>query len=181
MTTETELRSGVRDAYSRAARSPEAPHPFPVGAAFAASLGYSAPLLNDYPSAADAFAGVSCIPGFAEVDHRMSVLDLGCGAGLDSLAIGPRVRHIVGVDFSAEMLGRAVQYLDVVQGDAEKLPFADASFDAALANGIFNLNPARAAIVAEVARVLKPGATLWGAELILTGPPPESTPDNWFA
>ena len=142
-----QIRALVRQAYSAAAAHPEGRHPFPAGVAFASSLGYATPLLNDHPGAAEAFAGVSCIPGFAEVDHRMALLDVGCGAGLDALAIGPRVHRIVGIDFSAEMLSRAALHMEVVQGDAERMPFRGSLFDAALANGIFNLNPSRAEIL----------------------------------
>lgn len=181
MIAATDLRNAVREAYSLAARRPDAAHPFPTGARFAASLGYAEPLLHDHPRSADAFTGVSCIPGFAEVGRGMMVLDLGCGAGLDALAIGPRVRGMVGIDFSAEMLERAAAHMPVTQGDAERLPFRDACFDAVLANGIFNLNPGRSEIMAETARVLKPGGALWGAELILNGPAPDATLDNWFA
>jgi arsenite methyltransferase len=178
-----DLRQGVREAYSRAALKPGEKHPFPVGAALAEALGYARPLLTDHPKAADAFVGVSCLPGFAEVDGRMTVLDVGCGAGLDSLAIGPRVRRMVGLDFSAEMLARASAHLEVVQADAERMPFRSGVFDAALANGIFNLNPRREEIMAELARVLRPGGKVWGAELILVGGLDEEARSraNWFA
>ena len=117
------------------------------------------------------------------MDGRMTVLDVGCGAGLDSLAIGPRVKRMVGLDFSAEMLARASAHLPVVQGDAERMPFADGAFDAAIANGIFNLNPRRAEIFAELARVVRPGGRVWGAELILTGALGEEARSraSWFA
>jgi arsenite methyltransferase len=178
-----DIRQGVREPSSRAAARPGEAHPFPVGAALAESLGYALPLLNDHPLAADAFVGVSCLPGFVEVDSRMTVLDLGCGAGLDSLAIGPRVRKIIGLDFSAEMLARASAHLEVVQGEAERLPFRDGAFDAALANGILNLNPRREEIIAELARVVRPGGRVWGAELILNGPLDEEAHSraSWFA
>lgn len=177
------LRAAMREAYSRAALKPAEQHPFPVGPALAESLGYAHELVIDHPLAADAFAGVSCLPGFVEVDAGMTVLDVGCGSGLDALAIGPRVRKIVGLDFSAEMLARASAHLDAVQGDAERMPFTDACFDAALVNGIFNLNPRREDIFAELARVVRPGGRAWGAELILIGPVDEEapTPAAWFA
>lgn len=179
-----QLKAEVRQAYSRVAMEPGERHPFPVGAGLARSLGYAEPLVNDYPMAAEAFAGVACVPGFIEVDARMTVLDVGCGAGLDSLAIGPRVRRMVGLDFSAEMLARAsAMHLDVVQGDAERMPFATGCFDAALANGIFNLNPRRGELMAELARVIKPGGMLWGAELVLVGALDEEARSqaSWFA
>lgn len=176
-----EIAGKVREIYSAAAAQPGAKYPFPVGASFAESLGYARPLLDAHPCAAEAFSGVACIPAFAELDQASMVLDAGCGAGLDSIAAKPRVRRVFGVDFSPEMLDRASKSAPVVRANAEELPFAPGTFDAVLANGIFNLNPGRASIMAELARVLKPGGKLWGAELILTGPQPEATLDNWFA
>jgi Methylase involved in ubiquinone/menaquinone biosynthesis len=69
------------------------------------------------------------------------------------------------------------------QADAESLPVADSSVDVALANGIFNLNPAREAMFRELARVVRPGGSVYAAELLLAGPMPEAdhTPSDWFA
>ena len=67
---------------------------------------------------------------------------------------------------------------------AESLPFEEASFDVAIVNGIFNLNPARERIFDELARVVRPGGCVWAAELILTAPLPSTSEfdaDNWFA
>ncbi len=190
------IRDQVREAYSAAARAPNAEHPFPVGRAFAESVGYPAALLDVLPAAAvDAFAGVSNVSIFAEIPAGASVLDLGCGGGLDTLIAARRTGptgRVVGVDFSDAMLGRARQAvietgagnIELRRADAEALPLADASIDVALVNGIFNLNPARAAIFGELARVVRPGGTAWAAELILTAPlPAEQTcdPTNWFA
>jgi ubiquinone/menaquinone biosynthesis C-methylase UbiE len=90
------------------------------------------------------------------------------------------------------MLGRARQAAAEVgadnvefrQAEAEKLFLADASMDVALVNGLFNLNPARDLIFGELARVLRPGGAVYGAELILREPlPPElqTSETNWFA
>lgn len=191
-----ELRSGVRAAYSSAAESPAEKHPFPVGREFALSVGYPAELIDALPrSAVDAFAGVSNVAIAADLRPGMNVLDLGCGAGLDSLIAAGRVGcegRVTGVDFSESMIARATAAasaaragnVNFVRVDAESLPIAAASFDAALVNGIFNLNPARRAIFAELARVLKPGGMAFVAELILKEPlPPDirACEANWFA
>jgi len=191
-----QLREGVRRAYSAAAERPEADHPFSLGRLFAEGLGYPPALLAELPSTSvDAFAGVSNVSLFADLPPGAVVLDLGCGAGLDSLIaarrIGPEGR-VIGVDFSAAMLARARQSAKVMgyanvefrHGDAENLPLEDASVDVALVNGIFNLNPAREAIFAQLARVLRPGGAVFAAELILREPlnaAEQNNPDNWFA
>ncbi|HYN15124.1 MAG TPA: methyltransferase domain-containing protein [Terriglobales bacterium] len=192
----SELRDKVREAYSAAADSPTDKHPFPVGRAFAESLGYPVALLDTLPSAAvEAFAGVSNVSLFAEIPEGATVLDLGCGAGLDSLIAARRVGpsgKVIGVDFSDTMLGRArkaaqeatVRNVSFEQADAERLPLSTASIDVALVNGIFNLNPARESIFRELARVLQPGGVVYAAELILAGAlpaNPKQSDADWLA
>jgi arsenite methyltransferase len=111
------------------------------------------------------------------------VLDLGCGAGLDSLIAARRAGlsgKVIGVDFSTAMLDRArkaakkacIQNASFEQTGAECLPLSPASVDVALVNGIFNLNPERESIFRELARVLRPGGVVYAAELILGSPLP---------
>lgn len=90
-----------------------------------------------------------------------NVLLAGVGTGLDLPHLPPHHRY-VGIDLTAAMLVRAlprVGRLDfrAVLGDAQRLPFADASFDAAVLHLILAVVPEPAACLAEVARVLKPG------------------------
>lgn len=191
-----DLRNKVRDAYSSAAVKPDDTHPFPVGRAFAESLGYPASLLDSLPSISSvAFAGVSNVSLFADIPAGAAVLDLGCGAGLDSLIAARRTApsgRVGGVDFSTTMLGRArraskeaaIHNVSFACADAERLPLDDASMDVALVNGIFNLNPARTAIFRELARVLRPGGAVYAAELILSRGLPsqvKQTDADWFA
>lgn len=191
-----QIRAGVRRAYSAAADRPDGEHPFPVGRSFAERLGYPADLLDRLPDACvAAFAGVSNVSLFADLPPGAAVLDLGCGAGLDALIAAERVGpegSAVGVDFSDSMLARARRgaaeagrrNVEFRWGEAETLPLEDRSMDVALINGIFNLNPDRAAIFRELARVLRPGGVVFAAELILREPlPPEerADPSNWFA
>ena len=162
------LLLAVRGAYSHVAEDPEGEHPFPVGREFAESLGYPSELLNSLPPiAVDAFSGVLNLSLAAEVDEGSTVLDLGCGAGLDSLVLGRRVGttgRVMGIDFSESMIKRAQKSLEssgasvgFVRAAAESLPLATESIDSALVNGIFNLNPHREALFEELARVLRPG------------------------
>jgi SAM-dependent methyltransferase len=190
------LRAGVHQAYSAAAENPYGEHPFPVGREFAESLGYPAEVLAELPAAAvEAFAGVSNVAIFADIPAGATVLDLGCGAGLDSLIAARRVGpmgRVIGVDFSETMLKRACQAAAEVglenvefrQAEAENLQLNDFSVDIVLANGIFNLNPARDHIFSELARVVRPGGSVYAAEIILRDPlPPEiqESETNWFA
>ncbi len=191
-----DLRGGVRRAYSAVADRPLDKHPFPVGRLFAESLGYPPNLLASMPSVAvDAFTGVSNVAVFADIPEGAAVLDLGCGAGLDSLIasrhVGPEGK-VTGIDFSDAMLIRArravaetgADNVEFMAGDAESLPLEDGSIDVALANGIFNLNPARQAIFRELARVVRTGGAVYAAELVLREPLPRAiqvSEAEWFA
>jgi ubiquinone/menaquinone biosynthesis C-methylase UbiE len=167
-----------------------------VGREFAESLGYPRSVLEGLPLAAvEAFSGVSNVAIFAALKPDATVLDLGCGAGLDSLIAAQRVGpggRVVGIDFSTAMLERAkhavrsapVGNTALLRAAAEKLPLADATIDVALVNGIFNLNPARAEIFAELARVVSPGGAVYAAELILKEPLPSEVRQDeasWFS
>lgn len=192
-------RNAVRDAYSKVADAPAGAHPFPVGRDFALSLGYRPDELRDAPDASvEAFSGVACLPRLWETTATPGrkparVLDLGCGAGLDSWVMGRTFPDaaVLGVDFSASMLARAAPgagkaaqpQVAFCQAAAETLPFPSGSFDLALVNGIFNLNPRRQEIFAELARTVQRGGQVLAAEIIRAegrGSLPASD-DNWFA
>ena len=190
------LRTGVLKAYSAVAEQPSDEHPFPVGRDFASSLGYDDGTLSKIPaSAVEGFTGVSNVSIFAEIPVDATVLDLGCGAGLDSLIAASRVGpkgKVIGVDFSEAMLTRArrsaneseMDNVEFHQADAEKLPLGDSTIDVAMVNGIFNLNPRRNEIFSELARVVRPGGAVYVAELILGEPLEEeieADETNWFA
>lgn len=186
----------VRLAYSAAADRPAAKHPFPVGRVFAEEVGYPPNVLRDLPdSAVDAFAGVSNVSIFADISAGARVLDLGCGAGLDTFVAAHRVGqdgHVCGVDFSESMLRRAresrravgTKNVEFISCSADDLPFEDSEFDLAIVNGIFNLNPVRDEIFRELARVVRSGGVVFAAELILESVDvtrPAATRENWFA
>ena len=191
-----ELRESVRRAYSAAANAPKDKHPFPVGGAFARELGYPQELLDRIPrESTDAFAGVSSVSIQAPLREGVLVLDLGCGAGLDSLVAAAQVGlqgRVIGIDFSESMLNRAKRSAHTsghcnvlfLRASAEQLPLHDSCVDVALVNGIFNLNPFRERIFHELFRALRPGGQVFGAELILKSTLPEhlqSGSANWFS
>jgi len=184
----------VKQAYSQIALAPEQKHVFPVGRELAEGLNYPRALLDRLPaSCVDAFAGVSNPSLFAEFGENDVVLDLGCGAGLDLLVAADRgAGRLLGVDFSLSMLERAQKAVDscdqrmritLLHCPAHQLPLLNASIDVVIVNGIFNLNPQRDAVFGEIHRVLRPGGTVYVAELILTEPLPEEMRDqaNWLA
>jgi arsenite methyltransferase len=189
-------RNAVNRTYSDVAATPEGDHPFPVGRPFAESVGYPTSVLDTIPPlAVEAFAGVSNVSIWADMPVGATVVDVGCGAGLDALIAAQRVGsigHVVAVDFSAEMVDRAQQavqasgltHIEVRQADAEHLPLADGMADIVMVNGIFNLNPHRDQIFQELARILRPGGQLFAAEIITHAPlaqEEQNNPTNWLA
>lgn len=196
MDEEQEIREVFREAVSAASLHPGHEHAFPVGREFAESLGYPWSVLDDLPEVAvEAFAGVSNVSVLASFMEGATVLDLGCGAGLDSFVAARRVGplgRVVGSDFCAAMLVRAnrgvrtsgTRNIILARAAAEQLPLSDESIDVALVNGMFNLNPARTEIFEELARVVALGGVAYSAELILKEPLPQAIradEASWFA
>lgn len=193
MDTAGELQAKVLRAYTQIAEAPGENPPFPTGRALAVDLGYPEHLLDSLPRVAvEAFCGVSNVSMFAEITSENVVLDLGCGAGLDTVVAAQKAAKVIGVDFSPSMLARAAQAareadvshkVTLLQCEAQTLPLPDASVDVAMVNGIFNLNPHRQEIFQELARVVRPGGQLFVAEIILKEPLPSNVLENqtnWF-
>jgi arsenite methyltransferase len=124
----------------------------------------------------------------------MAVIDIGCGAGVDTLVaalmVGPG-RRVVGIDITPEMVKRAKANLRQVklpnvsfyQASAEQCDFPPEGFDVAISNGVLNLVANKERALAEIYKVLKPGGRLMLADQVLTGEPPESKIDmlaSWY-
>lgn len=190
MTSPSELHNQVRAAYSAIAVAPEENKLFACGRQLAENLGYPVEVLDRVPVAAvEAFCGVGDVSRWADIQATDLVLDVGCGAGLDTILAADRAAKVVGVDFSLEMLQRAhlcmaeaglAAKVTLLKAEVQSLPLLDASMDVALVNGLFNLNPFRAEAFRELARVLRPGGVLYASELVLREPAILGAETNWF-
>jgi SAM-dependent methyltransferase len=84
-------------------------------------------------------------------------LEIGCGTGVHAATVRGLGWTPLGVDVSAGMLRHARGRLPVARADAERLPLADGSVDAAMAVMVHTDMPRYPAVLAEAARVLRPG------------------------
>ena len=174
------LRGEVQTMYSRVAASPDGEFHFHRGPQYAATmLGYDATELAALPSeATSSFAGVGNPHAIDRIPVGATVIDIGCGAGMDLLLAarrtGPTGRAI-GIDMTEAMRRRASQgaavsglaHVDVRDGDATRLPVEDQSVDVVISNGVLNLVPEKERAVAEIARVLKPGGRVQIADIVI--------------
>jgi len=104
------------------------------------------------------------VQAFVLPDGTERALDAGCGAGALALALAPIVREVVGVDRVVELLEqareRAPANVEFVEGDIERLDLPDASFDLAGTLRTLHHVPRPELVVAELARVTRPGGRL---------------------
>ncbi len=174
------LREAIQAMYTRVATSPEGPFHFHRGPAYARSvLGYRAAMLAALPEeVTTAFSGIGNPLRMVRLRAGMTVVDVGCGAGLDLLlaarAVG-KTGHAIGIEMTEAMAARArrgaraagLENVDVRSGDAIALPVDAASADVVMSNGVLNLIPEKETAVREMYRVLKPGGQLLLADIAL--------------
>jgi SAM-dependent methyltransferase len=177
--TSEAIQLSIKERYANLARCPGSERGFPIGPESAKSLGYPANQIDGLAeSVTESFAGVGDPFSLGELHAGETVLDLGCGAGLDSIfasrMVGPS-GTVIGVDFSPEMIDKAKRNAETLGlpnvefrlGDLEALSLANATVDVAISNGVFNLCLDKPRVLAEIFRVLGPGGRLQMADMIL--------------
>jgi arsenite methyltransferase len=176
------LKSEIKKTYARVSEQPEEDFVFPTGRAWAEDLGYPRELLARVPEiAAESFAGVANPFALGALEPGEVVLDVGSGAGTDSLVAAQMVGaegRVTGIDMTPEMLAKAraaaaemgTTNVEFVEGEVERLPFADATFDVVISNGVIDLIPDKDAVFAEIERVLRPGGRIQVADVTIQNP-----------
>lgn len=190
-----EIKAAVADRYARVATVPGDKFNFPVGRRFAESVGYEPAVLDRLPAAMwESFTGAGNPQEFVDAKPGETLLDLGCGAGLDlylyAQKVGPSGR-LFGLDLAQAMLDKArtnlaalgITNVEWLHAPADAIPLPDNSVDLVTANGIYNLSPDKDAVMREVARVLKPAGRTVFAEIVLKSELPQEVRreiNDWF-
>jgi arsenite methyltransferase len=180
-----EIKDQMRRRFVTVALDTQAKQRHPTGPDSAKRLGYDPAEIDALPaSVTESFAGVGNPLALGVPRSGETVLDLGCGAGVDSILaarqVGPSGR-IVGVDAIEEMVAKAranaatvgVANAEFNQSEADCLPAGDGTIDRVISNGVFNLCFDKPAVLAEVYRILKPGGRLQMADVLLSDDVPE--------
>jgi SAM-dependent methyltransferase len=163
-----------------------------AAAGISGELGYSAGDLAAVPKEADLGLGCGAPLGQLALKAGETMLDLGSGPGLDAFLAATHVGttgRVIGVDMTPEMLERArataakagIANVEFRQGRLEQLPVESATVDAVTSNCVINLVPDKAAVFAEIARVLKPGGRVAVSDIVLERPLPEAVAKDVFA
>ena len=183
------LKSEIKKKYASVSTEPEQHFVFPTGGSWAEDLGYPAELANVPESAVESFAGVANPFSLGRIEAGARVLDLGSGAGTDSLVaaqmVGPE-GSVTGIDMTPEMLAKArgaaaemgAANVEFLEAEAERLPFADESFDVVISNGVIDLIPDKDAVFSELFRVLAPGGRIQIADVTIQRPVSEEGKRN---
>jgi arsenite methyltransferase len=175
------LKAEIKKTYASVSREPEKDFVFPTGRAWAEDLGYPSELANVPDTAVESFAGVANPFSLGRLEQGEDVLDVGCGAGTDTLVaaqmVGP-AGSVTGIDMTPEMLSKArasterlaVGNVTFVESEAERLPFPADSFDVVISNGVIDLIPDKDAVFSELYRVLRPGGRIQLADVTIQRP-----------
>lgn len=185
-----ELRARISDKYRDVALNPALGFHFHSGAPLTRMLGYPDAVVASLPAeTVDSFTGTGNPFLFGDLHPGETVVDVGCGAGFDTLIAAGHVGSagkVLAVDMTAEMRAKAaagarkmgLRHVDVRAGFAEDLPVGAAAAEVLISNGVINLCPDKQAVFREMYRVLKPGGRIQVADILVHKEVPQEAKDD---
>jgi SAM-dependent methyltransferase len=180
------LRDEIRKEYGAVASDPARGYHYHIGRDALAVVEYDDGLIDGLPEASlESFAGTGNPFSMGWMRTGERVVDLGCGAGTDSLIAGRQVGPtgaVLGIDMTGEMIAKAVRARDAAglvhvafeKGLLEKVPAADGWANAVISNGVINLCMDKTAVFAEIFRLLRPGGRMQVSDIIVEREVPEA-------
>ena len=179
------IQKAIRKKYKKVAKSPAGLFKYPTGKSGLEALQYEAEFIKKLPeNVMESYCGVGNPFSLGPICEGEAVLDVGCGAGVDTivaaLMTGPGGKA-VGIDVISDMLEKARNNLSMTtlenisfqEASAENIPFADEHFDVVISNGAINLVPSKVKALSEIYRILKPTGRLMMVDNILIGEMPK--------
>ena len=191
MNKEQELKSIVKERYAKIAEQGKAENASSCCGATTPSNKVYNIMMDDYTDTGgyveDADLGLGCgLPTqFAKIKKGDTVIDLGSGAGNDCFV----ARHetgsegkVIGIDFTPIMIEKArinaeksgYNNVEFREGDIDAMPVSNDVADVVVSNCVLNLVPNKQKVIAEIARVLKPGGHFSISDIVLVGELPEA-------
>jgi arsenite methyltransferase len=179
------LRTAIQEEYAEVAACPMKGFHFHTGRFLADRLGYPSDRVDALRDPmVESFAGVGNPFSWGDLEPGETVVDLGCGAGFDTILAAQMIGsegQAIGVDMTPAMLQKArrnaellgLGNVDLREGYLEEPPVADETADVVISNGVINLCPDKATVLAEAFRVLKPGGRLQIADIIVAKAVPD--------
>lgn len=185
-----ELRQEIKKEYANVALNPTKGYHFHTGRRLANILGYDERLYAGLPEGnISSFAGTGNPFSVGPVNPGETVVDIGSGAGFDSLIaaklVGPAGR-VIGIDMTPEMLEKArdgaaqmeAANVEFREGYMESLPLPDGLADVVISNGVLNLSLDKTETLRAWFRVLKPGGRLQVGDILVERPVPADALDD---
>jgi SAM-dependent methyltransferase len=185
-----ELRLEIKKEYTNVALDPNKGYHFHTGRRLANLLDYTESMYADLPeSNLASFAGTGNPFSVGAIHPGEIVVDVGSGAGFDSLIASRRVGatgRVIGFDMTAEMLKKAragaaamgSTNVEFREGLAESLPLPENFADVVISNGVLNLTLDKTATLREWFRILKPGGRLQVGDILVEHAVPSDALDD---
>jgi 2-polyprenyl-3-methyl-5-hydroxy-6-metoxy-1,4-benzoquinol methylase len=184
------LRHEIQEEYTQVASDPEQGFHFKTGHDAVETMEYNPEWLKGIPdSVVKSFAGTGNPFSLGTLERGAHVLDVGSGAGLDSMIAGGMVGSdglVIGVEMTPAMIEKStsgvreagLEHIEFRKGHAEALPIANSWADVIISNGVVNLSPNKELVFKEMFRVLRPGGQLQIADITVQREVPEEAKQN---